>query len=301
MFNDLGVPINDAEMNMLPPGQNQPLQKMMAESGVEMNINLLPIGLSMASSFFGGQSKRNAAKVQAAHAANEQKRAFANQAAQTAYSAEMAKQSADYYNKQTISDYDKSLNQYKDQITLNNKAANVAFAAESARSEEMYNKFAFKRNEMQKELMRSAGVARASRGSGSGYSRSRRRADMINTIGEFGRSNQMLARNLMSAERASKARMSGLAMKHEQHDMNAWSRVAIAPTLRFAGGGTPNLQAPGGAMPVPGYGAGDFMGDLFGGIMNYGGLKGTSSYIAPSSSSSSFGSSMFNLSQGFGF
>ena len=228
----------------------------------------------MAGSFFSGQSKRRAAKIQAAHAAAEQQRAFANQAAQAAYSAEMAKQSADYYNKATISDYDKKLNQYKEQLILNNKAGNVAFAAESARAEEMYNKFAFKRNEMQKELMRSAGVARASRGSGSGYSRSRRRADMMNTIGEFGRSNQMLARNLMSAERASKARMGALAQKHEQADMNAWSKVAIAPTLRFASGGTPNLQAPGGAMPVPGYGVGDFLGDFASAAVGVGGFTG---------------------------
>ena len=127
---------------------------------------------------------------------------------------------------------------------------------------------------MQKELMRSAGAARASRGSGSGYSRSRRRADMMNTIGEFGRSNQMLARNLMSAERASKARMCALAQKHEQADMNAWSKVAIAPTLRFASGGTPNLQAPGGAMPVPGYGGGDFLGDFASAAVGVGGFTG---------------------------
>ena len=38
MFNEFGIPMSDAEMNMLPPGQNKPHQKMMAEAGVESGI-----------------------------------------------------------------------------------------------------------------------------------------------------------------------------------------------------------------------------------------------------------------------
>ena len=220
---------------------------------------LAPMAVNMGLSFLGGQSKRRAAKIQAAHAAIAQKKAFVNQAANTAYQAEWAKQGNEQYNKETARMYDKQLEQYTKQITLNNKAGNVAFGAEMTRLEEQYNKFAFKQNDMQKELMRSAGVARASGGSGSGYSRSKARANTINTLGEFGRANKMLERNLMSAERASKARMSTLEMKHQQADTNAWSKVAIAPRMRFTNTGAgPNLQPPQGAMPVPGYGASDF-------------------------------------------
>ena len=225
-------------------------------------------------SFLGGQSKRHAAKIQAAHAAIAEKKAFVNQAAQTAYSAEWGKQSTDYYNKATISDYDKKLATYKNQLTLNNKAGNIAFGAEMTKMEEQYKKFAFKQNDMQKELMRAQGVSRASGGRGSGYSRSRGRADMINQLGEFGRANRMLERNLMSAERASKARQAGLSLKHQQADTNALAKVQIAPTLRFTStGGGPSLQQPQGAMPVPGYGFGDFVSDFAGAAMSVGGMN----------------------------
>mgnify|MGYP003136271540 CR=1 FL=1 len=237
---------------------------------------LAPMAIQMGMSFLGGQSKRHAAKIQAAHAAIAEKKAFVNQAAQTAYSAEWAKQSTDYYNKETTDIYDKQLKQYEQQLVLNNKAGNVAFGAEMSRMEEQYNKFAFKQNDMQKELMRAQGVSRASGGRGSGYSRSRRRADMINQLGEFGRANRMLERNLMSAERASKARLAGLELKHQQADTNALAKVQIQPRLRFTStGGGPNLQAPQGAMPVPGYGFGDFASDFGAAMFSVGGLKGT--------------------------
>jgi hypothetical protein len=240
-----------------------------------MGLNLLPMAVSMAGSFFSGQSKRNSARIQAAHAAVQQKRAFADQAAQTAYAAEWAKQATEYDNQQTVSDYDKKLKQYEQQLVLNNRAGNIAFGAEMTRMEEQYNKFAFKQNDMYKELMRAQGVSRASGGRGSGYSRSRARADMINQIGEFGRQNRMLARNLMSVERASKSRLAKLEHKHQQHDMNAWSKVAIAPRMRFTSTGAgPNLQGPGGAMPVPGYSFNDFAGDFISSAVSVGGLFG---------------------------
>ena len=227
-------------------------------------------------SFLGGQSKRHAAKIQAAHQAIAAKKAHVNQVAQTAYSAEWAKQSTDYYNKETVDRYDKQLKQYEQQLVLNNRAGNIAFAGEMNRMEEQYNKFAFKQNDMQKELMRAQGVSRASGGRGSGYSRSRNRADMINTFGEFGRAGKMLTRNLMSAERASDARLATLERKHEQADMNAWSKVAIAPRMRFTStGGGPALQGPGAAMPVPGFSFGDIAGMAIGSAMSgVGGLQG---------------------------
>ena len=42
MMNEFGVPMNDAEMNMLPPGANKPHEKMLYESGAK-GENFLPI------------------------------------------------------------------------------------------------------------------------------------------------------------------------------------------------------------------------------------------------------------------
>jgi len=38
MMNECGVPMNDAEMSMLPPGANKPHERMLAESGMEHNL-----------------------------------------------------------------------------------------------------------------------------------------------------------------------------------------------------------------------------------------------------------------------
>ena len=38
MINEFGVPMNDAEMNLLPPGANKPHLMMLANSGMEMNF-----------------------------------------------------------------------------------------------------------------------------------------------------------------------------------------------------------------------------------------------------------------------
>ena len=38
MMNDFGVPMNDAEMSMQPPGAIKPHERMMAESGVQSNV-----------------------------------------------------------------------------------------------------------------------------------------------------------------------------------------------------------------------------------------------------------------------
>ena len=44
MMNEFGTPMNDAEMNMLPPGANKPHERMLAESGMEMQLIPAVIG-----------------------------------------------------------------------------------------------------------------------------------------------------------------------------------------------------------------------------------------------------------------
>ena len=63
-------------------------------------------GMNMISGFFGQKSAKDAARRQAAQAKAEADRAFANQAAQTAYAAEFTNQMISQYNKQTTEEYD---------------------------------------------------------------------------------------------------------------------------------------------------------------------------------------------------
>ena len=62
---------------------------------------LISGGMSMISGFFGQKSAKDAARRQAAQAKAEADRAFANQAAQTAYAAEFTSQMVSQYNTRT--------------------------------------------------------------------------------------------------------------------------------------------------------------------------------------------------------
>ena len=220
---------------------------------------------SIGSSLIGGASARDSARRQAAHAKAQADRAFANQAGQTAYATEFQNQMIDSYNKRTTEEYDIRLDQYKEQLTLNNQAAIGAFNAEQVRLNEQFAKAAFNRTAMLKELYRAQGMARAS-GSGRA-SKSRARMQSLDTLAEFGRANMMLSRNLTSATRASNIRMQGIAGKHYQSDLAAWGKIAIAPRMMTPKTGAgPNLQSPIAAMSVPGMGFGDIAGAALGGV-----------------------------------
>ena len=234
-------------------------------------------GASLVSGFFGAQSAKDSARRQAAQRKAEQDRAFANQAAQTAYAAEFTNQMIGQYNERTTEEYDIRLGQYKQQLELNNQAAIGAFAAEQTRLNEQFAKAAFTRQSMMRELYRAQGEA-AARGSGRA-SKSAKRANLLNSLGEFGRANAMVSRNLMSARRGSKSRMDALAGKHYQGDLSAWSKVAIAPRMMTPKTGAgPSLQSPVAAMSVPGIGFGDVMsigaGAISAGLNTYGAAKG---------------------------
>ena len=219
---------------------------------------LISGGMQLVGGFFGMSSAKDSARRQAAQAKAQAERAFANQAAQTAYAAEYTNQMVSQYNKRTTEEYDIRLGQYKQQLELNNQAAIGAFAAEQNRLNEQFAKAAFTRQGMLRELYRAQGMAAAS-GSGRA-SKSRARANMLNTLSEFGRANALLNRNLMSARRGSKSRMDALAGKHYQGDLSAWSKVAIAPRMMTPKTGAgPNLASPVAAMSVPGIGFGDVM------------------------------------------
>ena len=67
MMNDFGVPMGDAEMNMQPI---KPHEKLMAESGVEMNWGWVGAAIGVVGSIIGGNKAASAAKSQA-NAQNE--------------------------------------------------------------------------------------------------------------------------------------------------------------------------------------------------------------------------------------
>ena len=260
MFNEFGVPMSDVEMNMLPPGQNKPHQQMLAESGVEMNISLgfVAGALSFGSSLFGASEKRQAQKREAERQHALQQQQIANQAAQQAYKHEFDTQMIDLYNKRTMEEWDVQLDLYDDQLQINRDAASSAYSSEQFRLNEQLEQAALNRNKMYKELLRVRGAQAATGETGN---RSRARADLINSLGEFGRDQAEFDKTIYSAKWAHDQRMSGIAGQHANANYSAWTKIAISPRLKTPGlgEGPQLLNQVGPAQVKTGIGFGDIM------------------------------------------
>ena len=258
MFNDIGVPMNDAEMNMLPPGQSKPHQQMMAHSGVEMNITFLGgalLATSIGSSLFGASSARNAARAQAAQAHILRQQQAANQAAQTAYKHTFDDAMLDIENQRTMEIFDIKLDNYEEQVELNKGAANSAWSAEQFKFNEQSEVAKLNRNRMYKQLIEVQGAQAAKGGTAS---RSRERAELINSIGQYGVDSAEFDKTMYSARSAHNQRIGAISAQHENANYNAWTQIAIAPQLKLPGQGAgPKLTNVVGAMPVQGAGIGD--------------------------------------------
>ena len=265
MFKEFGVPMSDAEMNMLPPGQNKPHQQMLAESGVEMNISwgFAAGAFSFGSSLFGASSKRKAAKREAERQYRLQQQQIANQAAQQAYKHEFDTQMLDLYNKRTMEEFDVKLDLYDNQLQINRDAAHGAYSAEQFKHIEQLQQASLNRNKMFKELLKVQGTQAARGETGN---RSRARADLINSLGEFGRDQAEFDKTIYSAKWAHDTRMSGIAGQHADANYSAWTKIAISPRLKLPGQGAgPDIINEVGPQQVK---TGIGFGDVFGAAAN---------------------------------
>ena len=268
MFNDIGVPMNDAEMNMLPPGQNKPHQQMLAESGVEMNLTFLGgamLATSVGGSLFGASNAKHAAKMQAAQAHILRQQQAANQAAQTAYKHTFDDAMIDIENERTMEIFDIKLDNYEEQIDINKNAANSARSAEQFKFNEQMEQAKLNRNRMYKQLLQVQGAQAAKGGTAS---RSRERAELINSLGQYGQDQAEFDKTLYSAKSAHNQRIGAISAQHENADYTAWTQIAIAPQLKLPGQGAgPALINTVGQMPVStGIGFGDILGAASAGI-----------------------------------
>ena len=231
-----------------------------------------------ASSLWGSYQKNQAAAQQAKYANAADQRAFANQAGSAAYEAEIAKLQINDYNQQTVTDYGTLIGNYNQQIVLNRGAATGAFAAEQWKLNETFAKAAFTRNELTKELQTMLGE-QAAKGRGN-TSKSADRANMLNSLAEFGRSSKMLDLSLTSARTQSKNKFGTIAGKQFQADLTAYSKIQIPPRMRTPKtGGGPNLQSPIARSTAGGIGCGEVIGAGIAGVSaggaadpTYGGL-----------------------------
>ena len=270
MFNDIGVPINDAEMAMY---NIKPHEKMLAESGVEMNITWMAAGAiaSGVSSFMGASSARDNAKRQAAAAYVAQMKAHVASVKQAAYKDRYSELMIDAKNERIVEEYDFKLDDFQNQQKFNADAASASHVAEQFRYTEQLESAALQRNKMVSELMRAQGAAAASGGTAS---QSRDRAVAINTLGEFGREQTEFNKGLYSARAAYKQRMGAISGAHANADYTAWTKVAVPPALQMPGAITLPGPTPTKAPSPSGGFFSDAMGAVSAGMSTFSGLGG---------------------------
>ena len=192
----------------------------------------LAAGIGAASSLWSSYQSNKAANRQAQYQNAADQRAFANQAAQTAYASEIEKLQINDYNQKTVEDYGTMIENYKLQTVLNRTAAGGAFAAEQWKLNEQFAKVAFTRNELGNELTAMLGE-QAAKGTGRSFSKSADRANLLNSVAEWGKSNYMLNKTLTSARTQAKYKFGAIAGKHYTADLNAYSKIQILSLIHI--------------------------------------------------------------------
>jgi len=195
---------------------------------------MIMAGMQVAGSLFGASSKRKAAKREAERQHALQQQQIANQVAQQAYKHEFDSQMLDLYNKRTMEEFDVKLDLYDNQLQINRDSAIGAYSAEQFKQIEQMQQASLNRNKMYKELLRVQG-AQAARGESG--NRSRARADLINSLGEFGRDQAEFDKTIYSAKWAHNTRMSAIAGQHADANYSAWTKIAISPRMKLPGQG----------------------------------------------------------------
>ena len=196
-------------------------------------------GLGMLGSLFGKSEAKQSQKREAQRQYELQQQAIANQAAQQAYAQEYERIMTDVENRYIQEEFGVKLDLYDNQLQINRDAATSAYSSAKFQHIEQMQQAALNRQKMFKELVQVQGSQRA-RG-GMNVNKSRERADLINSLGEFGRDQAEFDKTLESARSALNQRLGGIQGQHANADYQAWTKVAIAPMLKMPGGGSPDI------------------------------------------------------------
>jgi|10_taG_2_1085330.scaffolds.fasta_scaffold01094_4 hypothetical protein len=249
MFNEFGVPINDAEWGMY---NIKPHEKILAESGVNNNIAFLGAmaAASAVSGFMSSRNKRKDAERAAQRQAQAEQRAFLNSVKQNAYKTRFDELMIEDQNKRTMKEFDHRIENYEWNRDANRDALIGSMSTSQIQLNELFEQASLNRNKQMKELMRVQGEQLASRGGN--VNKSAERAALLNSLTEFGQEQLEMDKTLYSARGEMQRKVGGIIGQHAVSDYNAWSKIAIAPQLRVAGGPGPQLSGPPGAAKVSG-------------------------------------------------
>jgi len=148
----------------------------------------------------------------------------ANQAFQNTFQNAMIR----YNNQKTEDNYKLALANARDQMGLNYEAANRAWMSEQVRLNEIYYKAAFQHQGMMKQLI----DAQGSNNAREVYGASARRANLVSTLGEYGRTRAQMTESLISASQQTMRNMKTLQADLESQQRQTWGKAAVAPTLQ---------------------------------------------------------------------
>ena len=133
--------------------------------------------------------------------------------------------------------YGRQVDFAKMQQEFNADAASRAYVSEQIRFNEQMAQFAFNNVNFQKNLTEEMGKAAA----GERYGKSAERMAAVETLGQYGRNQAILAESLASAARQSRENLQTASRKHFQADLQTYGSIMEGPIMEMA---EPMYQAP---------------------------------------------------------
>lgn len=151
----------------------------------------------------------------------------AEQARTAAYNSTYQNLMIDAGNRQRREIFSRQLDQAKTQKGFNADAANRAYAAEQRRLNDVFTQTAYQRQGMLENLLQAQGYNNATEQ----YGNSAKRANLVSTLGNFGRQQAIIADSLASARSQSGQNMQEIGRQHLSADYQNWQGVSIPPGM----------------------------------------------------------------------
>lgn len=156
---------------------------------------------------------------------SQQGDAAASSAYQNAFGSTYQNLMIDASNRMQRDMFGRQIDQFKQQKQFNADAANRAYAAEQRRLNEQFTSAAFQRQGLLENLIQVQGANNASET----YGNSARRANLVGTLGAYGRQQATMAETLASARIQSRSNELEIGRQNLNADFGAWQGVSIAP------------------------------------------------------------------------
>lgn len=139
---------------------------------------------------------------------------------------EYSKQLRDYEYNQSLRIYKKSVDIYGQQRRFNEDAAARSYEAEDRKYQEFLQSMGFQQQEALVSMLQQRGKAQNQVTTGRSMGRG-----MMDVLSQYGRNNAVMAENLLSFRRQNYFDRDQIRLQKQQADMDAFSRLGLAPQL----------------------------------------------------------------------